>query len=271
MPDTQPDTPPATPLDAAHATMEADPANDAARLRFYERLADAEVFLLLDREPLGDDLSPRVFDLDDGPVVLIFDLEERLAAFTGSTAPYAALPGRVVAQVLAGQGVGLGLNLGVAPSAMILPPDGLDWLAATLQALPAQVTGAPRSFHVPKGLPDALLQGLAARLDRSGPLATTALLAGVTYQDGRRGHMLAFVGARPGAEDALARAAAEALTFSGVEAGEMDVTFLAPDAAAVTNMARFALRFDLPVAVTPAEPAAPKAPGSDPDRPPILR
>ena len=38
-----------TPLDAAHAAMEAAPEDDAARLRFYERLADSELFLLLRR------------------------------------------------------------------------------------------------------------------------------------------------------------------------------------------------------------------------------
>ena len=97
-----------------------------------------------------------------------------------------------------------------------------------------------------------------------------ALLTGVRYDDGRRGHMLVFVGAAPGAEGALARAAAEALTFSGVEAGEMDVTFLGPQDAALAAMARVALRFDLPTPAMP-EPAAPAAPGMDPDRPPRLR
>ncbi len=35
-----------TPLDRAHAAMEAMPQDDAARLRFFERLADVELFLL---------------------------------------------------------------------------------------------------------------------------------------------------------------------------------------------------------------------------------
>jgi hypothetical protein len=97
-----------------------------------------------------------------------------------------------------------------------------------------------------------------------------ALLAGVSYADGRRGHMLAFVGTVPGAESALARAAAEALTFSGVDAGEMDVTFLAPDESALVPLSRVALRFDLPMPALP-EPVTPVAPGMDPDRPPRLK
>jgi len=44
-----------TELDTAHAAMDVDPENDAARLRFYERLADTEMFLLLASEPEGDD------------------------------------------------------------------------------------------------------------------------------------------------------------------------------------------------------------------------
>ncbi|OYX22830.1 MAG: hypothetical protein B7Z10_12455, partial [Rhodobacterales bacterium 32-66-7] len=108
-------------LDAAHAAVTADPENEALRLRFFERLADGEMVILLEREAEGQKLEPRVFDLEDGPVVLIFDREERLAAFSGGIAPYAALPGRVIAGMLKGQGIGLGVNLGVASSSMLLP------------------------------------------------------------------------------------------------------------------------------------------------------
>jgi hypothetical protein len=55
-------------------------------------------------EAEGDTLAPRVFALEDGPVVLAFDSEDRLAEFTGAPAPYAVLPGRVIAAQLAGQG-----------------------------------------------------------------------------------------------------------------------------------------------------------------------
>jgi hypothetical protein len=48
----------------------------------------------------------------------------------------------------------------------------------------------------------------------------------VAYADGREGHLLAFAGAVPGAEQGLAGIVGEALTFSGVAAGEIDVAFL---------------------------------------------
>ncbi|SEN45522.1 hypothetical protein SAMN04488103_105119 [Gemmobacter aquatilis] len=260
-----------TPLDAAYEAMvAAADGDDAPRLRFYERLADGEMVLLLATEAVGETLEPRVFDLEDGPVVLIFDNEARLGKFTGIPAPYAALPGRVVAQLLAGQGIGLGINLGVAPSSMLLPPFAVDWLAETLAHGPEEAEALPERFDPPKGLPEALIAGLDAKLARAGGLAAHALLAAVTYEGGRRGHMLAFIDAVAGAQAALARASAEALTFSGVEAGEMDVAFLASDEIAAQAMARVALRFDLPEPVA-QEPSAPQAPGMNPDKPPVLR
>ncbi|MFQ6775057.1 SseB family protein [Cereibacter sphaeroides] len=259
-------------LDQAHAAMEAAPGDDAARLRFYGQLADGELFLLLEREPEDETLTPQVFNLDEGPVVLAFDLEERLAAFTGVPAPYAALPGRVVAGLLAGQGIGLGLNLGDAPSAMLLPPDAVEWLADTIGHAPDEAEARPESFTPPR-LPQSLIAALDGKLGRAGGLAAHALLAAVRYDDGRDGHMLAFIAARPGAEPALARSVSEALTFSGLEAEALDVAFFAEGAPAEAAMARVGLRFDLPVPKAPElrEERAPAAPGMDPARPPILR
>ena len=47
-------------LDAAHAAVHADPENEALRLRFFERLADGEMILLLEREVAGEAVEPRV-------------------------------------------------------------------------------------------------------------------------------------------------------------------------------------------------------------------
>lgn len=258
-----------TPLDTIRAALTADPDNDALRLRFYDCLADGEMLLLLEREPEGETMEPRIFDLESGPMVLVFDREDRLSAFTGGVSAYAALPGRVIAGLLAGQGIGLGINLGVEASELLLPSEAMDWLAQTLDEAPEEAEGRPETFHPPKGLPEALLAALDAKLARVGGLANGALLAGVTYQGGRRGHLLAFVGAVPSAQAALARAASEALVFSGVEAGEMDVVFLAPEDAVTAAMARVALRFDLPQPEEPERPT-PTAPGMDPNRPPRL-
>lgn len=262
---TEPDL---TELDLAHAAMEAAPDDDLARLRFHERLADSELFLLLTGEPMGDDVEPQILDSDEGRFVLVFDREARLAAFAGQIAPMAALSGRGLAGMLAGQGLGLALNLGVAPSAMLVGSAGVDWLVTMLAAAPVLASGQPVGFEVPRGVPEALLLGLDRKLAMAAGLARTAWLAGATYADGSRRHMLLFVGALPEAETALAAAVAEALQFSGIEAGVLDVAFLAAGDRRLAALARVGLRFDLPQSVPMAAPAPP---GMDPDRPPRLR
>lgn len=258
-----------TAIDAAHAAMQAAPQDDGARLRFYERLADAELFLLLSEEARGETLSPEHFDLVDGRFVLAFDRADRLARFAGRPAPYAALSGRVLARMLAGQGIGLGLNLDVAPSSILISPKALRWLDATLGHAPDEVEAKIAEFLPPAGLPQALLEALDTKLATAGGLAPAAYLASVRYETGGQGHLLGFVDAVEGAQGALAKAAAEALTFSGIEAGAMDVGFFAASDPAAAKLARTGLRFDLPR----REPAdfAPVAPGSDPDKPPILK
>lgn len=260
----------ATSLDAAHAAMMAAPQDEAARLRYYARLADGMLYLMLEEEASAGNLRPVVVDLDDGAVVLAYDSEERLAAATDAPVPYAELPGRVIALHLAGQNVALGVNLGLGEAEFLVAPEALVWLTQTLAHGPTDVTARAIGFDAPRGLPDALIQALEGKLSRAGGLAQAAFLAAVRYEDGRNGHMLAFVGAAPGAEPALTRAASEALTFSGVEAGEMDVTFLAADAPAVARLARVARQFDLPQPVA-SVPVAPSAPGMDPSKPPKLR
>lgn len=259
-----------TPLDRAWAAMATAPEDDSARLGFYARLVEGELYLMLATEPegKGEAVEPRIFPLDEGRFVLAYDREDRLARFAGGPTPYAALPGRRVVEMLAGEGIGLGVNLGEAPSEMLLPAEVVDWLAATLSVRPAEAEAQPREVAAPVGLPERLLTALDARLARAGGLAQLAYLAAVTYEEGGRTHLLAFVDPAPGAEDVLARAVGEALTFSGLEAGTIDVAFLPSAHVLSARLARVALRFDLPA---PAATGSPAPPGTDPSRPPKLR
>lgn len=258
-----------TPIDAAHAAMEAAPEDDAARLRFYERLADSELFLALEREAEGERITPQVFEVAGGSFVLAFDREERLAAFAGGPAPYAALSGRVIAAQLAPAGLGLALNLG-APSEILIPNDAVTWLAETVAHTPDEAEAQVAEVNAPLGLPEALLTALDAKLATATGRASGAYLVGVTYDSGARGHLLGFVDAVAGAEAALAKAVSEALTFSGIEAGALDVSFFRASDAMAARLARHGLRFDLPQPEERIEELRP-APGSDPDSPPILR
>lgn len=257
-----------TPLDSAHAVMEAAVGDDAARLRFYERLADSELFVLLSAEVNGDQIEPELFEVEGVSYVLVFDRETRLTEFVGQAAPYAALSGRAIATMLAQEQMGLGLNLEVAPSSILLPPEAVIWLDRTLENAPDEIETQVEAFSAPKGLPEALITALDTKLAIAAGLAHGAYLVGVTYKEGGTGHMLGFVDALEGAQTALAQAANEALTFSGIEAGAIDVGFFTAADPIAAHLARSGLRFDLPQT---AVSHAPAAPGSDPAKPPILR
>lgn len=257
-----------TPLDAAHAALQAAGDEDAAaRLQWFDRLAASELFLLLQEEAAGERVRPRVFEVEDGAFVCAFDREERLSAFAGGAAPYASLSGRALAGMLAGQGLGLAVNLG-APSEMLLDADALGWLKGMLDRRPDEVEEAPREIAPPAGLPERLLAALDARLASAAGLADRVLLVAVAYAGGGRGHLLGFVDPAPGAEPSLARLVGEALSFSGLEAGTLDVGFFRTDDTIVPRLERAGLRFDLPEPELPQERSAP---GSDTDRPPRLR
>lgn len=259
-----------TPLDEAHGAMTAAPEDAAARLRFYDRLSASEMFLLLEAEPEGAHIRPRVFPVEGRDFVLVFDREDRLGAFVEGAAPYAALSGRALAEMLSGQGIGLGVNLGVAPSSILLDAEAVAWLAGALAGGPDEVEERAEEVMAPVGLPEGLLRALDARLASATGLAKMSYLVGVRYGGGRQGHLMAFIGAVPGAEPALAQAVSAALTFSGVEAGSLDVGFFRASDPMAARLARVGLRFDLPVAPE-AGGATPGAPGMDPARPPRLK
>lgn len=256
-----------TPLDEAHAAMTAAQEDDAARLRFYERIADVELFMLLEAEPDEDQVNPIL--LEDGYVV-VFDRAARLAAYVGEPAPYVALSGRAIAGMLEGQDLGMAVNIGVAPSEILLPAGAMAWLRETLAQEAAEVEARIERVLPPKGLPETLIAAIDAKLATATGMAAGAFLVAVDYTGGGRGHLLAFVGAIPRAQDALVRAASEALTFSGIEAGAMDVGFFGQNDPTVEKLAKVGLRFDLPqgegLQHTPRMP-----PGSDPSKPPILK
>lgn len=260
----------ATPLDHAHAAMQANPDDDQRRTRYYEVLADTELCLLLRAEAEADAIDPEVVMIDDTAFVLAFDAEERLAAFTGAPTPYAALSGRVLAAMLADQGAGLAVNPD-HPSAFLIPPDGMQWLVDTLDGTaPQQTQGTVVALLAPGEVPGDILDALADRLGRAAGLAQTAYLVQAEYDGGARMPLLAILGAEARAEAPLAQTVAEALTFSGYDATAMDVVFLDPEDARMPALTALGLRLDIP-APEPRQVQQIAPPGSDPDHPPRLR
>ncbi len=257
-----------TRLEQALTAIQAAPEDESARLAFFAALADSEVLLLLTGEADGDRIEPELLETDDARFVMIFDREERLADFTGAPAPFAALSGRALAGMLSGAGLGLALNPGSDADAILLGAEELGWLAETLAPAPDQGSAMPQNLHAPD-LPQAVVAALDARLARAAGLAQAAWLAGVTWADGSTGHLLAITGAPEAAQPALARAISEAVLFSGQDL-RVDVGFFASRDPFIGRLERVALRFDLPEPES-VERAAHAAPGSDPDKPPILR
>ena len=250
-----------TPLDRAHQRAEKT-GETADRLAFWERFAEAELSLLLSGPPEGQRVHPRLFDLDGTNHALAFDRADRLAAFAGE-APTATLSGRALARLLAREGLGLGLNLEEAPSAQLIAPEAMAWLAETTAQAPVEDAARIEEVGPPGALPDRLLVALDAKLPTMAGLARTAYLAGVRYEGGSRGHVLAFVDPVPGAEGDLARAVNEALVFSGLEAGALDVTAVRAAQPIAASLARHGLRIEI---------AMPKdAPARPADGPPRLR
>ena len=259
-----------TPLDQTYAEMEAHPELDALRLRFYERLADSELFLLLEAEPVDDIAKPIIFPVDGQKFALVFDSEERLVAFSKTPTPFISLSGRMIAMMLNGKGIGLGVNLSVAPSSSLLPDTAVAWLAETLAVKPEQAQAKPVAFYAPSAIPEALICSLDTKLATMAGLAKAAYLAEVDYKDAPKTHVIAFVGAIEQAQSAITSAISEALTFSGVEAGTLDVMFLRASDPICAQLAKVALRFDLPELLEPKAQAI-EVPGSNPDQPPRLR
>lgn len=258
-----------TPLDIAHAAMEASDDQSAA-LEFYERLADGELFMMLEEEASDEKARPLIFDTEDGPFALVFDREDRLAEFVDTPTPFVALSGRRITKLLAGQGIGLGVNLGVAPSSILLPASAVDWLHETLGAKSVITEGKPSVYTPPKGLPEVLITALDTKLANMSGVVASAFLVGVEYDTAQKGHLLALLDVPDLAREGVAEAIAEALQFSGVEAGQLDVAFLDLNDPHVARLEKVGLGFEIPDLILPKA-LQPLAPGMDPNKPPKLR
>ncbi len=256
-----------TPLDLAYLAMQED---EAAAPAFYARFLETELYLLLEAELSAEAAEPMVMDTSDGALVLVFDQEARMAAFSDTPSDYVALSGRRIARMLAGQGVGIGLNLGEAPSAMVLPEAAVDWLAEAAMGEDEAVEAKPLEISTPAGVPEALITALDGKLANMAGVVGAAHLVSVRYEGGETGHMLALVDVPAPAKTGVSEALSEALRFSGIEAGQLDLAFLAADDPHLESFQRAGLGFEIPELVMPKTPA-PLAPGMDPNKPPILR
>lgn len=236
-------------------------APQALRARVMSRLADTQLFVTLVEEPAGEQVQLRMLPAEGFEFALACDSEERLSAFWQGPVAYVALPGRAVAQMLAGAGKALLVNPG-QPSEMLLDAAGLAWLESALDATPDAATPeAMPQLHAPDPQAAATLRApLSERVANFAGLAGHVALVGATWQDGRQGHLLLVSGTQAPHRDALAKSLAEFLSFLPPIAGGVDLAFAEPE-----------LPRDALVIRVPAPPAPPAAPRRDPNAPPRLR
>lgn len=232
------------------------------RARILSRLADTELFLALSTEPADDRADILLFDLGGGRAALACDTEDRLSGFMGGAVPYAAMPGRVLAAMLAREELSLLVNPG-QKSEMMLDAETLGWLGRALDS--AHVSAGRQGDDMRLGAPQpdvvaSLLPPLSQRLADMAGLATGAALAGAEWPDGHRSHILFLIGTAEAHRDALAKAMAEFVAFLPEIAGGLDVAF------AEAGPPREAVLIDIPAPAMP-EPAAKR----DPKAPPRLR
>lgn len=233
-------------LAAAARRFLARPQDDTTRLALYEALTGAELVLPLASET-DEAVEPVTEEFGGIPHVMAYDRPESASADAsgGQAGSVATLGGLALAQMLEGQGTGIALRLRGLAEPVLVSPDAVDWLARTLAEGPAPAEARPVAAHPPKALPPGLLGALDRRIAQGEGLADEAFLAHVDWSDGTEGHLLAVVGARPGAEEPLAAGINAAVALSGAEGVRLDVTFLSKGDPAVARLAKVGLRFDL--------------------------
>ena len=265
-----------TSLDSAYHAMQSAPDDEKARLRFYAEFADTPLTLLL-TEPAGDDsISPQMFETEEGSFVLAFDTEDRLADFArsldGAAAEYAQIPGRGLASMLVGQGVGIALNPGVAPSEFLCTPEAIEWLVATVSQAPIQEEAQPGDIGAPGEVAEDLLDAMGRAMGHATGFASSAYLVKATHRGGQEGLMLALLDVAPGAEAALAGAVSTAVQFLGDQDLRLDVVFPEKASPFAAQVAQCGVEIAIPAPIDmTSEAAGPASPGMDPERPPKLR
>ena len=161
-----------TPLDLAFERARADEEETAG---FYDALFAATVFLPIDRA-FDDDgnesaeaasaIEPVFYEVEGEATLLIFDTEERLARWTDEPVDYVGLTGRQLFEMFDG-GQQVALNIGVAPSSVVIPSEMAAWLhERAREAGESEEIGAGVALDVmpPPDLDTEIVARIAARI-----------------------------------------------------------------------------------------------------------
>ncbi|OYX43897.1 MAG: hypothetical protein B7Z02_08055 [Rhodobacterales bacterium 32-67-9] len=232
-----------TAIDRAYSGMMS--GGEAELLRFYQVLAASDLFILLDVTGEDEVPEPKIIPIEGGQFVLVFDLAERVMELTGYDAPTSRATGRDVFNLMRGRDIGIALNMGEAPSAMLIPGDAIDWICDTLEdaaqvKTPAAAPGRFKALLTPHSFPDTLQLALTEKLGAVAELYDRALLLRAEYDDGQSGFLVAFSAVDDGDQGAVTAAVNSALaTYSGRKIA-LDIAFMARDEPMLERIGRVA-------------------------------
>ena len=202
------------------------PENQPTRMRFFNAFLDSELCLLLNEEADEETISPIVAYCKGIEHVLVFTSEDYLAEYSKKVAPYAALSGRVIVDMLARANLGIAFNFAMPSSELVLTAGEITWLNEIVTETPYTHEVRPKVFFPLGEESEKLKSILIEKLLSAAELAASFWLVGVEYDDQSQGVLLIILDARKGAEAPLAKAAMEAVAFSGLENLTFDVSFL---------------------------------------------
>ncbi|WP_018631334.1 SseB family protein [Neomegalonema perideroedes] len=246
----------------AHSTLDAAfleaQRNPEASPRFFDELMATTLFMPIHDEPEetltgGQSISPIVFEVEDEETILVFDSEERLAEWATEPVNYVGLPGAAIFEMFDGREQ-VGLNLGVAPSSLIITRENVEWLhERALEATQTEEVPAGASLRVepPTEAPREAVAALTSRLAgfRAEIEEATLFRLFVEGADGRETSRLVLalaptaLGAHRADEVAAALAKTARSSFSIAE--PLEVTILHPGSELLEKARNVGLRLPI--------------------------
>ena len=186
-----------TALDDAFEAAQADPDKTGA---FFDALFAATLYIPIfddveqsgEREP-GErsEITPLVFVMDERETVAVFDTEERLARFLDEPMNYIGVPGAAVFEMFNGD-FQVALNLGVAPSSVVIPSENVAWLHEQATQGPQEVDLGDESLVIarPTGVTQTALAAITSALAGFRAEIDEATLFRIEREDGTEGRIV---------------------------------------------------------------------------------
>ena len=215
--------------------------------QFYEILAEARIFVLLDRDGDPEANEPKVFALKGANYILAFEAPDQADDLTGDHTQTSQALGMDIFKLLRGHGVGLALNMTGTSSATLISSDTVDMICAYYDGragedlVPDADTSQFKALLTPKTFPDTLENAISERLYDLASRFSKALLLQAEYEGSRTGYLLAFADAEEADRSALVSVVEAAMREVGRSDIELDVAFLSdadPMAARIEKVGR---------------------------------